>query len=51
MDSVGMIELISAVEDRLDFVFVDADLVPSTFASLRALSEVIAERMSSRTSA
>jgi acyl carrier protein len=51
MDSVAIIELISAVEDRFDFRFVDADLVPSTFASLRALSEVIAERMSSGTSA
>ena len=50
MDSVAMIELISAVEARFDFSFVDSDLVPSTFASLGALSEVIAERLRSRTS-
>lgn len=51
MDSVAMIELISAAEARFDFTFVDSDLVPSTFANLRALSEVIVERMGSRTSA
>ena len=50
MDSVAMIELISAVEARFHFTFVDSDLVSSTFASLQALSEVIAERTSSRTS-
>jgi acyl carrier protein len=49
MDSVAMIELISAVEARFNFAFFDSDLVPSTFASLRALSEVIAERSRSRT--
>jgi acyl carrier protein len=46
MDSVAMIELISAVEARFDFAFFDSDLVPATFATLRALSEVIAERVS-----
>ena len=50
MDSVAMIELMSAVEARFDFTFVDSDLVPSTFASLRALSNVIAERLRSKTS-
>jgi acyl carrier protein len=50
MDSVALIELMSAVEARFDFTFVDADLVPSTFASLRALSKVIAERLRSRRS-
>ena len=50
MDSVAMIELISAVEARFDFTFVDSDLVASTFASFRALSEVISARLRSRTS-
>jgi acyl carrier protein len=45
MDSVALIELISAVEARFGFMFVDSDLVSSTFASLRALSEVIAKRI------
>jgi acyl carrier protein len=49
MDSVGMIELISAVEARFEFAFADADLVPGSFASLGALSEVIAKRLRSRT--
>jgi acyl carrier protein len=50
MDSVAMIELISAVEARFDFAFFDSDLVPSTFASLGALSEVIAKHSRSRMS-
>jgi acyl carrier protein len=45
MDSVALIELISAVEVRFEFAFVDSDLVSTTFASLRALSEVIAKRI------
>ena len=50
MDSVAMIELIAAVEARFGFAFVDSDLVPSTFASLGALSEVIAKHLRPRTS-
>jgi acyl carrier protein len=45
MDSVAMIELISAAEARFDFTFADSDLVLGSFASLRALSEVIARRI------
>jgi acyl carrier protein len=45
VDSVAMIELISAVEARFDFAFLDSDLVSSSFASVRALSEVIAKRI------
>ena len=45
MDSVAMIELISAVEARFDFMFLDSDLVSSSFASIRALCEVIAKRI------
>jgi len=49
MDSVALIELISAVEVRFEFAFVDSDLAWSTFASLRALSEVIAKRIGATT--
>ena len=49
VDSVAMIELISAVEARFDFMFLDSDLVASSFASVRALSEVIAKRIHSET--
>ena len=45
VDSVAMIELISAVEARFDFMFLDSDLVSSSFASIRALCEVIAKRI------
>ena len=45
VDSVAMIELICAVEARFDFAFLDSDLVSSSFASVRALSEVIAKRI------
>jgi acyl carrier protein len=49
MDSVAMIELISAVEARFGFTFTDSDLVLSSFASLKALSEVIARRIDATT--
>jgi acyl carrier protein len=49
IDSVAMIELISAVEARFDFTFTDSDLVLSSFASLGALSEVIARRINPTT--
>jgi acyl carrier protein len=49
MDSVAMIELISAVEARFDFTFADSDLVLGSFASLRALSEVIFRRIHAST--
>jgi acyl carrier protein len=51
MDSVAMIELISAVEARFDFTFADSDLVLGSFASLRALSEVIVRRIQATTPA
>jgi acyl carrier protein len=47
MDSVALIELISAAEARFGFTFADSDLVLGSFASLRALSEVIARRIDS----
>jgi acyl carrier protein len=49
VDSVAMIELISAVEARFDFIFLDEDLVSSSFASVRALSEVIVKRIHAAT--
>ena len=45
VDSVAMIELISAVEARFEFMFLDEDLVATSFASVRSLSEVIARRI------
>ncbi len=49
VDSVAMIELISAVEVRFEFMFLDSDLVSSSFASVRALSNVIAKRIHATT--
>jgi acyl carrier protein len=45
IDSVAMIELISAIETRFEFAFLDSDLVQPTFANLRALAGVIARRI------
>jgi acyl carrier protein len=45
VDSVAMIELISAIETRFDILFLDSDLVTSSFANLKALAGVIAERL------
>jgi acyl carrier protein len=45
LDSVVLIELIAVVETQFDFVFLDSDLRASAFESLRALAEVVAERI------
>jgi acyl carrier protein len=49
IDSVRMVELISAIETRFEFSFLDSDLVTQTFANLRVLAGVIARRIVSPT--
>jgi acyl carrier protein len=49
IDSVTMVELISAIETRFEFSFLDSDLVMNTFANLGALARVIAQRIAGRT--
>lgn len=49
IDSVAMVELISAIEARFEFSFLDSDLVTETFANLRVLAGVIARRISAGT--
>jgi acyl carrier protein len=48
LDSVALIELITDLEKRLGFEFLEADLRTRTFASLRALAQVIILRLSTR---
>jgi acyl carrier protein len=48
IDSVGMVELIAAVESRFEFSFQDADLVTASFVNLRALAGVIAKRVAAK---
>jgi acyl carrier protein len=49
IDSVTMVELISAIETRFEFSFLDSDLVTQTFANLRVLAGVIARRIADTT--
>lgn len=49
IDSVAMVELISAIEARFEFSFLDSDLVTKSFANLRVLAGVIARRIASTT--
>jgi len=49
IDSVTMVELISAIETRFEFSFLDSDLVTQTFANLRVLAGVIARRIAGTT--
>jgi acyl carrier protein len=49
IDSVAMVELISAIETRFEFSFLDSDLVTKSFANLRVLAGVIARRIASAT--
>ena len=49
IDSVTMVELISAIETRFEFSFLDSDLVTQTFSNLRVLAGVIARRIASAT--
>jgi len=51
IDSVAMVELISAVETHFEFSFLDSDLVTSSFANLRVLAAVIARRIAAGTAA
>jgi acyl carrier protein len=48
LDSVALMELISAIETRWDFQFDETDLRPSSFASLAALTRVVAPHVASR---
>ena len=49
LDSVAMVELISAIETRFEFSFHDSDLVTKSFVNLRVLAGVIARRIASTT--
>jgi acyl carrier protein len=49
IDSVTMVELISAIETRFEFSFLDSDLVTQTFSNLRVLAGVIARRIAGAT--
>ncbi len=49
LDSITIVELISRVEARFDFQFVDTDLRTRSFASLRSLAHVVLQRLSDRT--
>jgi len=49
IDSVAMVELISAIETRFEFSFEDSDLVTQSFANLRVLAGVIARRIANAT--
>ena len=48
LDSVALIELITDLEKQLGFEFLEADLRARTFASLRALAQVIILRLGTR---
>ena len=48
IDSVGMVELIAAIESRFEFSFQDADLVTASFANLRVLAGIIAKRVAAK---
>jgi acyl carrier protein len=45
LDSVMLIELITAIESRLKFEFLEEDLRMRSFKSLRTLAQVIVERL------
>jgi acyl carrier protein len=49
LDSIIIVELISRIEARFEFQFVDTDLRTRSFASLRALAQVVLYRLSQRT--
>jgi acyl carrier protein len=49
LDSVKLMELITAVEERFGFRFDDEDLRPATFESLDALAQAIEKRRADRT--
>ena len=48
LDSVVLIELITDLERRLGFEFLETDLRTRTFASLRSLAQVIVLRLGAR---
>ena len=51
LDSITIVELISRIEARFEFQFVDADLRTRSFESLRTLAQVVQRRLSNRTAA
>ena len=51
LDSVALIELITAIEKRMGFEFLQTDLRTRTFASLRTLAHVVLLRMRTRAEA
>jgi acyl carrier protein len=46
LDSVALVQMIAAIESRLNFEFLDADLRMNSFRTLRVLAQVIVNRMS-----
>ncbi len=44
IDSVGLMELITAVEERFDFEFLESDLTSANFRTVKTLARVIVER-------
>ena len=44
IDSIAIVELIAAAEQRFAFRFTDEDLVASSFASIRTLAQLIAAK-------
>lgn len=45
LDSVKVIELVAALEERLDFQFEDADLRTRSFQTVGSLAAVVAARL------
>lgn len=45
LDSIAIVELIALTEDHFGLQFTDAELVPSSFRSVRVLSDVIAGKL------
>jgi acyl carrier protein len=46
LDSITIVELIGRIEARFEFQFADTDLRTRSFASLRALAQVVLRRLS-----
>jgi acyl carrier protein len=50
-DSIIIVELISRIETQFEFQFMDTDLRTRSFASLRALAQVVQRRLVAKTAA
>ena len=44
IDSIAIVDLIAAAEERFDLKFADEDLVVSSFSSIRTLAKMIAAK-------